>query len=40
MSMLADDNVIVDGYAERLRRGDELLGHFDVGAGGVGSPDG
>jgi hypothetical protein len=33
MPLLADDNVVVHGNAERLRHLDDLLGHLDVGAG-------
>lgn len=32
MSILADDDVIVDGDAERLRGFDDQLGHVDIGA--------
>jgi hypothetical protein len=31
VSLLADDNVIVHGDTERLRHGDDLLRHLDVG---------
>jgi hypothetical protein len=33
MPLLADDNVVVHGNAERLRHLDDLLGHLDVRAG-------
>jgi hypothetical protein len=32
MPLLADDNVVVHGNAERLRHVDDLLGHLDIGA--------
>ena len=32
MGVLADHDVIVDGDAERLRHGDDLLRHLDIGA--------
>jgi hypothetical protein len=40
MALLADDDVVVDHDPEILGRPDELLGHLDIGAGRVGSPDG
>ena len=32
MALLADDDVVVHQDAERLRGGDDLLGHLDIGA--------
>jgi hypothetical protein len=32
MSLLADDDVVVHGNAERLRHVDDLLGHLDISA--------
>ena len=34
MPVLADDNMIVNGDAQRLRRVDDRLGHLDIGARG------
>lgn len=36
VALAADDDVVVHGDAERLRRVDDLLGHLDVGAGRCG----
>ena len=33
MALLADDDVVVDRDAQALAGLDDLLGHFDVGAG-------
>jgi hypothetical protein len=33
MPLLADDNVVVHGNAQRFRHLDDLLGHLDVRAG-------
>ena len=33
MTVLADDNMIVNSDAERLGRVDDRLGHVDIGAG-------
>jgi hypothetical protein len=40
MTVLADDDVVVHGDAERLRHVDDRLRHWDVGARGIGSPEG
>ena len=40
MALLADDDVVVRHDAEILGRRHDLLGHLDIGARGVGSPDG
>lgn len=34
MTILADDDVIVNGDAERLCRFDDHFGHVDIGTGG------